>query len=175
MRPLGASTSARNTSGLDSSSGVTYTNANKHLTRARARLRAHAAAPGAQTGEPSAPPPRARGGRWRSAAAARTAATTPAGCAAAWSSPCARTATGAARQRVAEQPASEETAAKGLKRFRRFQISTGQQGSARQANETANKPADGAGVLLTNAAKRLPAGRARSAEGRFGCPPMGRR
>jgi RNA polymerase sigma factor (sigma-70 family) len=37
--------------------GVTYTNVNKHLTRARARLRAPAA-PGAQNGEPPAPAPR---------------------------------------------------------------------------------------------------------------------
>jgi RNA polymerase sigma factor (sigma-70 family) len=37
--------------------GVTYTNVNKHLTRARARLRA-AAAPGAQNGELPAPAPR---------------------------------------------------------------------------------------------------------------------
>jgi DNA-directed RNA polymerase specialized sigma24 family protein len=40
--------------------GVTYTNVNKHLTRARARLRALAAEAGGQNGEAAAPAPRGR-------------------------------------------------------------------------------------------------------------------
>jgi RNA polymerase sigma factor (sigma-70 family) len=40
--------------------GVTYTNVNKHLTRARARLRAFAAEAGARNGEPAALAPRGK-------------------------------------------------------------------------------------------------------------------